>query len=130
MKKTFIAIALFASTLLVNAQTKGDFEVLNLGTFKIHVYNSNDVMADASYIIEGNKKVVLMEVSLFKDKAAEFEAYLKKLNKPVETVVTDYHLGGSDTQTMTMAEGMPEFVKGPVYGGMMKHFADVLEMQW
>lgn len=34
----------------------------------------------------------------------------------------DYHLGGTGSHDYVMAEGMPEFSKGPVYGGMMKNF--------
>ena len=35
------------------AQTKGRFEAYDLGSCKLHVYYTNDVMGDASYIIEG-----------------------------------------------------------------------------
>lgn len=114
-----------AATLAADAQNKGSFEVLDMGNFKVHVYNSNDVMADASYIVEGEQSLVLMEVPLFKVNEAEFNAYVERLNKPIETVVSDYHLGGSHDKNMTMPQGMPQFVKGPVYGGMMKHFAEV-----
>ena len=35
------------------SQTKGRFEVHDLGHFKLHVYYTNDVLGDASYIVEG-----------------------------------------------------------------------------
>src|SRR5574344_2678309 len=124
MKKALVALATM-TTLVAGAQTKGNFEVLDCTTFKVHVYNSNDVMADASYIIEGKKGLVLMELPLFKENSAEFNAYVKKLNKPIEKVITDYHLGGSDDHKITEPEGMPEFIKGDIYGGMMKHFGEV-----
>ena len=54
-------------TITVMAQTKGRFEVHDLGQFKLHVYYTNDVMADASYIIEGKDALVTMEHPLFKD---------------------------------------------------------------
>ena len=41
----------------------------------------------------------------------------------MEIDVTDYHLGGSDKLPLTMPEGMPAFIEGPIYGGMMKQFA-------
>jgi hypothetical protein len=124
MKKIF-SMFLGLLSITASAQTKGKVEVINCGNFKVHVYNSNDVMADASYIIEGKKNLVLMEMPLFKTNSEEFNSYIKKLNKPIEKVVTDYHLGGSGDKTITEVEGMPDFIKGPIYGGMMKHFGEV-----
>ena len=74
----------------------GAFTSYDLDGFKLHVYNSNDVMGDASYIIEGSDSLVVMEYPLFKVNAAEFTAYIEKLGKPIAIDVTDYHLGGSD----------------------------------
>ena len=104
------------------AQTKGRFEVHDLGNFKLHVYYTNDVMADASYIVEGTDALVTMEEPLFKDNVAEFNAYLDKLGKPVAQRVTNYHVGGTGHHDVAMAQGMPAFAKGPVYGGMMQGF--------
>ena len=101
----------------------GAFTAYDLDGFKLHVYNTNDVMGDASYIIEGQDSLIVMEYPLFKVNAAEFAAYIEKLGKPVEIDVTDYHLGGSDKLPLTMPEGMPAFIEGPIYGGMMKQFA-------
>ena len=102
----------------------GAFTSYELDGFKLHVYNSNDVMGDASYITEGNDSLVVMEYPLFKVNAAEFTAYIEKLGKPIAIDVTDYHLGGSDQLPLTMPEGMPAFIEGPIYGGMMKQFAE------
>ncbi|MBQ6653289.1 MAG: hypothetical protein IJM81_07890 [Prevotella sp.] len=110
----------------MNAQkeTVGQFQAYQLDGFKLHVYNSNDVMFDASYIIEGRDGLVVMEYPLFKVNAAEFTEYIKALGKPVVTDITDYHLGGSDQLPIVMPEGMPKFIEGPIYGGMMKGFAE------
>ena len=108
------------------AQTKGRFEVHDLGNFKLHVYYTNDVMADASYIIEGKDSLVTMEHPLFKDNVVEFNNYIEKLGKPIEKIISDYHVGGSGDHAQIMAEGMEEFSKGPIYGGMMKGF----EQMW
>ena len=102
----------------------GAFTVYEMDGYKLHVYNSNDVMGDASYIIEGQDSLIVMEYPLFKVNAKEFADYIEKLGKPVEIDVTDYHLGGSDKLPLTMPEGMPAFIEGPVYGGMMKQFAE------
>ena len=63
------------------AQEKGRFEVHDLGTFKLHVYYTNDAMGDASYIIEGKETLVTLEQPLFRENVAEFDAYLSKLYK-------------------------------------------------
>ena len=125
MRKTlFILFNLL--TLTVMAQTKGRFEVHDLGSFKLHVYYTNDVMADASYIIEGKNALVSMEHPLFKDNVAEFNSYIGKLGKPIEKIISDYHVGGTGSHAQVMAQGMKEFSEGPIYGGMMKHF----EQMW
>ena len=105
------------------AQTKGRFEVHDFGNYKLHVYYTNDALGDASYIIEGEDALVTMEQPLFKDNVAEFDAYLSKLDKSVEKRITDYHVGGTGKHDVVMAQGMPEFTKGEIYGGMMKGFA-------
>ena len=109
-------------TITAMAQTKGRFEVHDLGNFKLHVYYTNDVMADASYIIEGKDSLVTMEHPLFKDNVAEFNDYIEKLGKPINKIISDYHVGGTDNHDQIMAEGMEAFSKGPIYGGMMKSF--------
>ena len=113
-------------TITVMAQTKGRFEVHDLGNCKLHVYYTNDVMADASYIVEGKDSLVTMEHPLFKDNVAEFNSYIEKIGKPIERIISDYHVGGTGDHAQVMAEGMKAFSEGPVYGGMMKHF----EQMW
>ena len=122
MKKVlFILFNLLTVTAM--AQTKGRFEVHDLGNCKLHVYYTNDALGDASYIIEGKDALVTMEQPLFKDNVAEFDTYLSNLKKPVEKRITDYHVGGTGNHDVVMAEGMPEFTKGEMYGGMMQGFA-------
>ena len=110
-------------TITAMAQTKGRFEVHDFSQFKLHVYYTNDALGDASYIVEGDNALVTMEQPLFKDNVAEFDEYLDKLNKPVVQRITDYHVGGTGSHDIVMAEGMPEFTKGEIYGGMMQGFA-------
>ena len=122
MKKVlFILFNLLTITTM--AQTKGRFEVHDLGNFKLHVYYTCDALGDASYIIEGTDALVTMEQPLFKENVAEFDTYLSQLRKPVEKRIADYHVGGTGTHDVVMAEGMPEFTKGEIYGGMMAGFA-------
>ncbi len=120
MKK--LLLTLISAIMAITANAQGKFEVFDLDGFKLHVYSSGDVMADASYIVEGKDSLVLMEEPLFKDAAAQYSEYVAKLGKPVARRIADYHIGASGNHPLTFAEGMSSFVKGPVYGGMMKHF--------
>ena len=121
MKKVLF-ILLNLLTITAMAQTKGRFEVHDLGNYRLHVYYTNDALGDASYIIEGKDALVTMEQPLFKDNVAEFDSYLSELGKAVEKRITDYHVRGTGNHDVVMAEGMPEFTKGEIYGGMMKGF--------
>lgn len=125
MKKTLSVSALSLLALSASAQNKGRFETYEFDNFKLHVYYTNDVMADASYIVEGHDALVTMEHPLFKENVAEFDAYLAGLDKPVEQRITDYHVGGTAHHDVVMPEGMPEFTKGEIYGGMMQHFGQL-----
>lgn len=105
---------------------KGKLEVFDFENFKLHVYATNDALADASFIVEGKTGLVTLEHPLFNDNIAEFNAYINALGKPVEKIIANYHTGGySDfhNHDIVMAKGMPEFEQGPAYAGMMKHFA-------
>jgi len=121
MKKAIISSALALAAVAAAAQN-GRFDVIDAGAFKVHIYYSNDALGDASYIIEGCKSLVLMEVPLFKAGAKEFNDYVAALGKEVETVITDYHIGDSGEHSLTMPEGMPAFMDGPVYSGMIQGF--------
>lgn len=110
-------------TLTIMAQTKGRFETHELGSFTLHVYYTNDALGDASYIVEGRDALVTLEQPLFKDNVAEYDAYLAALGKPVARRIADYHVGGTGSHDVVMAEGMPAFTQGEVYGGMMQGFA-------
>ena len=113
MRKVFLFLLTFVA-MVAEAQTKGNFEVLDLGSFKLHVYNTNDALGDASYIIEGKTGLVTLEQPLFKDNVSEFDTYVVSLNKPVQKIITNYHVGGTGNHDVVMIEGMPDFVKGAV----------------
>lgn len=121
MKKFLLAAAaIFAANVMVNAQ--GKFETVELKNSTLHVYYSNDVMADASYIVEGKDALVVLEAPLFKNALAEFDSYIKKLRKPISSAVIDYHLGGQESQAIVMPQGMHKFTNEGVYAAMMSGF--------
>ena len=57
-----------------------------------------------------------MTSAIAKENVTEFDTYLSALEKPVEKRITDYHVGGTGNHDVVMAEGMPEFTKGEIYG--------------
>lgn len=121
-QQALVAVNVNLAAILGEEKPAGRVEIYDLGDFRLHVYYTRDVMNDASYIVEGKDAVVTMEQPLFKVNVAEFNRYLDSVGKSVEKRITDYHVGGTGNHEILMMEGMPEFVKGPVYGGMMKGF--------
>ena len=102
-----LAVAAMAA-LSVSAQ--GEFKSYEGKGFTMHVYNSKDVMADCSFVIETKKGLVTMEEPLFNSGVKEFEAYVAKLGKPVTARITDYHEGGTGIQPLVQPAGMPQFM--------------------
>lgn len=121
--KTTTLLAMSMAAITSTAQPKGRVEVYNFDAFTLHVYYTNDVMGDADYIIEGKESLVILEPPLFRDNVKEFNDYVEKLGKSVERIIVSYHVGETLGDNVVMPEGMPKFIKGPVYGGMMKGFA-------
>lgn len=121
MKKKII-LAAIATLFTLTAFAQGKFETRKVGNFTLHVYNSGDVMADASYIVEGKKGLVILEEPLFKANASAFDTYVKKLKKPVEARITNYHEGATGSHVVIQPEGMHKFMHEGVYDAMMKGF--------
>lgn len=108
--------------------TKGKMEVVELQGFKLHVYRTLDALGDASFIVEGKDGLVTLEHPLFKENIAEFDAYIKALDKPIVKVIANYHTGGTadwHEHDLVMVKGMEEFEKSSVYAGMLGHFEQV-----
>ena len=127
MKKLLIAAIAILSIATAQAQ-KGSFKTYDYNNFKLHVYNTNDALGDASFIIEGNKKIVTLEHPLFKENIKEFNDYINAIGKPIEVIIANYHTGGYadfDNHSVVMPEGMPEFEQGEIYSGMIQNFATI-----
>ncbi len=56
---------------------------------------------------------------------AEFDAYVTSLNKPVQKIISDYHVGGTGNHDIVMAEGMPAFTKRSDLRRNMRNFAEI-----
>lgn len=104
---------------------KGEVKTYDMDGFRLHVYLTQDALGDATTVVEGRDGLVILEMPLFKENLKEFAGYLKGLGKPVVKVVADYHVGGVADYApdqVVLVEGMSEFAKGAVYGGMLEGF--------
>ena len=66
-KNTFTAVKL----------AKGEMNVYDFGTVKLHAYKTNDFIDDEVFIVEKNGKAVIIESPCFFDNISELEEYLK-----------------------------------------------------
>ena len=119
MKKLF---GLLLGLVSLTAMAQGQFDVLSFNDFKVHVYQTNDTMRDASIIVEGNDGLITLEPPLFRNADAEFNAYIDKLGKPVVRTIFDYHIGGTKNVNVTFPEGMIDYMGDESYDTMMKGF--------
>ena len=120
MKKIFTLAVAAMAALAVSAQSS--FKTYTGDGFTMHVYNSGDVMADASYIVETKDGLVTLEEPLFKSSVKEFNDYITKLGKLVTARIVDYHEGGTGANAIIQPEGMPKFMHEGAYDAMMKGF--------
>jgi hypothetical protein len=123
--KFFALGVLTLSVLSVEAQHSDMMKVYNLPNSKLHVFQTGDAMGDVSFIIEGKKRVVVLEQPTFYESIEVFNRYVKELDKPIEKVIANYHQGGLaqyKSSKIVMPEPMVEFGKAATYTGMIKHF--------
>lgn len=72
---------------------KGEMNVYDFGTVKLHAYKTNDFIDDEIFIIEKNGKAVIIESPCFFDNNAELTEYLRDIE--VEGILIAYHGAGA-----------------------------------
>lgn len=82
-KNTFTAVKL----------TKGEVNVYDFGTVKLHAYKTNDFIDNEVFIAEKNGKAVIIESPCFFDNIEELTAYLKGIE--VAGILVAYHGAGA-----------------------------------
>lgn len=82
-KNTFITVKL----------EKGEMNIYDSGTVKLHAYKTNDLIDDEVFIVEKNGKAVVIESPCFFDNNRELSDYLKNLK--VEGILIAYHGAGA-----------------------------------
>lgn len=125
MKKlvTFSITCILAIT--VYAQPQANFTKDQFDNFTLHTYASFDAMADVSFIVEGEKSLVIIEPQAFKGKVEEFMAYTRKLNKPIDKVLVSFHAAGLkvfEKEHKVITKPMAEFMKSDKAKGMIGFF--------
>lgn len=119
-----------AVTLSASAEgfDKSKFKSYDLPTSKLHIYQSGDPMGDVSFIVEGEKRLVVVEQPTFYAAIEEFKAYVESLKKPIEKVVASYHSGGLaqyPSKLVTIPETMISFAESPAAKGMIAKFSKI-----
>lgn len=73
--------------------TKGEMNVYDFGSVKLHAYKTNDFIDNEVFIIEKNGKAVIIESPCFFDNNKELAEYLKDVE--VEGMLIAYHGAGA-----------------------------------
>lgn len=120
-----LALSTMVTTLVAQTNLTEKMSVYELPNSKLHVYQTHDAMGDVSFIIEGEKSLVILEQPLFWDNIKEFNAYIESLDKPIDKVIANYHsLGLADypSSKVVMPTSMIEFGKSAMAQGMIAKF--------
>lgn len=72
--------------------TKGEVNVYDFGSVKLHAYKTDDPMSDEVYVLEKNGKFVVLESPCFYDNEAALGEYLS--GKEVAGMLIAYHAAG------------------------------------
>lgn len=74
---------------------KGEIAVYDFGEIKLHAYKTNDFLSDEVFIVEKNKKGLVIESPCFFDNIRELEDYIAQNQIEIEGVMISYHAAGA-----------------------------------
>ncbi len=72
---------------------KGEMNIYDFGSVKLHAYKTNDFIDDEVFVVEKNGKAVIIESPCFFDNNKELTEYLKDMT--VEGMLVAYHGAGA-----------------------------------
>lgn len=75
---------------------KGEMNVYDFGTVKLHAYKTNDFIDDEVFIVEKDKKAVIIEAPCFYDNEKALEAYISDNGLKVKGLLLAYHMAGAE----------------------------------
>ena len=73
----------------------GKMRVYDFGDIKLHAYQTNDPIDDEVFVIEKNKRAVVIELPCFKNNIEELTKYIDSNGIRVEGKMIAYHAAGS-----------------------------------
>lgn len=85
--------------------------VYDFGDLWVHNYNDNPAngVGNATYLVEGESSLVVIDTQFFPESAADFRAYADSLGKPIDRVLITHghpdHVGG----LATAFDGVPSY---------------------
>lgn len=124
-QRTTIAMAALTAALIGATPSEAAFSTDSFNHFTLHTYASFDAMADVSFIVEGEKSLVIIEPQAFKGNVEEFTAYTEKLGKPIEKVLVSFHAAGLkvyEDEHKVITKPMAAFMKSDAARGMLGFF--------
>lgn len=71
---------------------KGQMNIYNFGTIKLHAYKTNDLIDNEVFIVQKDEKAVIIESPCFFDNCKELTEYLKDIQ--VKGMLISYHGAG------------------------------------
>lgn len=81
------------NTFLTQKLMKGEVNLYDFGSIKLHAYKTHDFIDDEVFIVEKNGSAVLIESPCFFENNKELEEYLKDI--PVKGMLIAYHGAGA-----------------------------------
>lgn len=81
---------------------KGEMNIYDFGNLKLHAYKTNDFIDNEVFIVEKNRKAVIIESPCFFDNNKELAEYLKDVK--IEGMLVAYHGAGA-----TFLPGVPKY---------------------
>lgn len=75
---------------------KGEMNVYDFSSIKLHAYKTNDFIDDEVFIVEKNGNAVIIESPCFFDNNRELEEYISERNLKVEGMLLAYHMAGGN----------------------------------
>lgn len=133
MKKLLLSAAILVTTVAPSfAAMQSTFSTDSFENMTIHTYQSNDPMTDASFIIETEHKLVILEPQAFAANTDEMLNYVKDLNKPVDKVLVAFHSAGLDAYQegdKVITKPMDDFMHSSAGKGMLAYFKEAFKGQ-
>lgn len=74
---------------------KGEIALYDFGGMKLHAYKTNDPIGNEVFIVEKNKKALIIEPACFFDNIKELENYIASQDLELTGVIASYHMAGA-----------------------------------